>query len=136
MLFGVGVSCLVLYSIVSCLCKNCSGSITSAGEERELICLLWFTCNCVVSVRRGFLFLLILGMGCVILLWHSLVLPYFERMDTCTIVRTNNGSSLYYKLTFIEFGSCYLHYATMTSRKLQASLDYTIKSPFANTCNM
>ena len=47
-------------------------------EKRELICLLLFTCNYsyVVSVRRGFLFLWVLGMGYVILLWHSLSLPY------------------------------------------------------------
>ena len=44
--------------------------------KRELICLLLFTCNYVVSVWRGFLFLWVLGMGCVILLWHSLSLPY------------------------------------------------------------
>ena len=53
MLFGGGVSCRILYSIVSYLYVNCSGSITSAGE-RDLICLLSFTCNYVVSVRRGF----------------------------------------------------------------------------------
>ena len=48
--------------------------------KRELICLLLFTCNHVVSVWRGFLFLLMLGMGYVILLWHSLSPPsnYFE----------------------------------------------------------
>ena len=40
--------------------------------KRELICLLSFTCNYVVSVRKCFLFLWVLGMGCVILLWHSL----------------------------------------------------------------
>ena len=34
--------------------------------------LLLFTCNYVVSVRRGFLFRL----DYVILLWHSLSLPY------------------------------------------------------------
>ena len=45
-------------------------------EKRELICLLSFTCKYVVSVRRGFLFLWVLGMGSVILLWHSLSLPY------------------------------------------------------------
>ena len=45
-------------------------------EKRELICLLLFTCNYVVSVWRGFLFLWVLGMGYVILLWHSLSLPY------------------------------------------------------------
>ena len=44
--------------------------------KRELICLLLFTCNYVVSVWTGFLFLCVLGMGYVILLWHSLSLPY------------------------------------------------------------
>ena len=44
--------------------------------KRELICLLLFTCNYVVSVLRGFLFLWVFGMGYVILLWHSLSLPY------------------------------------------------------------
>ena len=72
MLFGVGVSCCTLYSIVSYLYVSCSGSITSVGEET---CLPMFTCNYVVSVR-GVLFLLVLGMGCIILLCHSLNLPY------------------------------------------------------------
>ena len=44
--------------------------------KRELICLLLFTCNYVVSVWIGFLFLWVLWMGYVILLWHSLSLPY------------------------------------------------------------
>ena len=44
--------------------------------KREVICLLLFTCNYVVFVWRGFLFLLLLGMGYVILLWHSLSLKY------------------------------------------------------------
>ena len=44
--------------------------------KRELICLLLFTCNYVVSVFRGFLFLWVLGISYVILLWHSLSLPY------------------------------------------------------------
>ena len=34
--------------------------------KRELICLLLFTCNYVVSVWRGFLFLWVLAMGYVI----------------------------------------------------------------------
>ena len=34
MLFGVGVSYRILYSIVSYLYVNCSGLITSVGEER------------------------------------------------------------------------------------------------------
>ena len=45
--------------------------------KRELICLLSFACNYVVFVWRGFLFLWVLGMGYVILLWHSMSLPYF-----------------------------------------------------------
>ena len=49
--------------------------------KRELICLLSFTCNYVVFVWRGFLFLLVLGMGYVILLWHSLSLPYNYLLD-------------------------------------------------------
>ena len=40
MLFGVGGSCRILYSFVSYLYESFSGSITSVGEERELICLL------------------------------------------------------------------------------------------------
>ena len=44
--------------------------------KRELICLLLFTCSYVVFVWRGFLFLWVLGMDYVILLWHSLSLPY------------------------------------------------------------
>ena len=30
----------------------------------------------MVSVRGGLLFLLVLGVGCVVLLWHTLSLPY------------------------------------------------------------
>ena len=44
--------------------------------KRELVCLLLFTCNYVVSVWRDFLFLCVPGMGYVILLWHYLSLPY------------------------------------------------------------
>ena len=44
--------------------------------KRELVCLLLFTCYYVVSVWRDFLSLWVLGMGYVILLWHSMSLPY------------------------------------------------------------
>ena len=74
--YEVCVLCHILYYIVIYLFVNCSGSITSFGEERELICLLSFTCYYVIPFRRGFLFLWVLEMGCVILLWHSLSLPY------------------------------------------------------------
>ena len=50
MVFGVGVSCRILYSFVVYLYVSGSGSITSVWEERELICLLLFTCKYVVSV--------------------------------------------------------------------------------------
>ena len=57
--------------------------------KRELICLLLFTCNYVVSVWRGFLFLWVLGMGYDILLWLSLCLPYniFPLFLLCNISR-------------------------------------------------
>ena len=60
--------------------------------KRELICLLLFTCNYVVSVWRGFLFLWVLGMGYVILLWHSLSLPYnyFGVLKACPISAVGN----------------------------------------------
>ena len=71
----MGVSCRVLYSFVVYLYVSVSGSLTSVGEERANFLLL-FTCNYVVFVRRGFLFLWVLGMGYAILLGHSLSLPY------------------------------------------------------------
>ena len=57
------------------ICKRYWINYLGLGKK-ELICLLLFTCNYVVSVRRGFFFLWVLGMGYVILLWHSLSLPY------------------------------------------------------------
>ena len=67
--FGV----ILCYSFVSYLYVSFSGLITSVGE---LIVLLSITRNYVVSVRRCFLFLLVLRIGCANLLWHSLCLPY------------------------------------------------------------
>ena len=50
MLTGVGVSCRFSYSIVSYLYVSCSG----CGRQRELMFLLSFTCNYVVSaIRKG-----------------------------------------------------------------------------------
>ena len=51
--------------------------------KRELICLLLFTCNYVVYVPRGFLFLWVLGMGYVILLYHSHIIILLERGIKC-----------------------------------------------------
>ena len=62
---------------VSGLCTLQSFTVLPRLGKRPLICLLSFACNYVVSVRRGFLFLWVLGIGCVILMWHSLGLPLF-----------------------------------------------------------
>ena len=45
----------------------------SRSAKGWLICLLSITCNYVVFVRRGFLFLLVLGIACVILLFHIII---------------------------------------------------------------
>ena len=60
--------CRNLYSFVVYLYVNGRGSNTSVGEERANLS--------AVSVWRGFLFLWVLGMGYIILFWHSLSLPY------------------------------------------------------------
>ena len=75
MFFGVGVSCRNLYSFVVYLCVGGGGLVASVGGG-GLVCLLLFACDYVISVWGGFLFLWVLGVGCVILLWHSLSLPF------------------------------------------------------------
>ena len=52
MVFGVGVSCRILYSIAICVYVSCSGPVTSVGEENanlsaivyytNLITCMWF----------------------------------------------------------------------------------------------
>ena len=72
--------------------------------KRELICLLKFTCNYVVFVRRGFLFLWVLGMGYVILLWHSLSLPYnyFIRLSGKSQIIKCNGQNTQLQMMFVR----------------------------------
>ena len=86
------------FSVFYCCCflyVSCSGPITSVGDERELICMLSFTCNYAVSVRRGFLSLMVLGIGCVFLLWHSLGLPHnFVLFFRCSI-RVTDANMLF-----------------------------------------
>ena len=65
----------IFNSIVSYLNVAVADQLPRLGK-RELSCLLLFTCNYAISVRRGFLFSLVLGMGSLILLWNSLCLPY------------------------------------------------------------
>ena len=65
---GAFLKCFSIYVIGS-------GSTTSVGEERANLSDVVYL-SYVVSVCRCFLFLWVFGMGCVILLWHSLSLPY------------------------------------------------------------
>ena len=62
--------------------------------KRELICLLLCTCNYVVSVWRGFLFLWVLGMGYIILLWHCLSLPLIILYSIVVYLYVNGSESI------------------------------------------
>ena len=66
--------------------------------KRELICLLFLTCNYVVSVWRGFLLLWVLGMGYVILLLHSLSLPY---------ILSTKRNAMFFGVKIIDFKNCF-----------------------------
>ena len=62
MLIRVGISCCISYSIVSYILYALVDQITSVGEERANF-------SAIVQPKiLWFLFLLVLGMGCVILL--------------------------------------------------------------------
>ena len=54
MLFAVGVSCRILYSMVSYLYLSCNGSCNYLGWEERELSLLSFTCNYVVSYLERF----------------------------------------------------------------------------------
>ena len=78
------------------LVANCSKVFLNIFIKlpRELICLLSFTCNYEVFVWGGFLFLWVLGMGYVILLWHSLSLPYYYYgIHFCATKSSQNNES-------------------------------------------
>ena len=74
MLIRVGISCCFVLLLVTIFVVYCSGSTTSVGEERASFSAI-VSCNFVVFVLGRFLFLLVLGMDCAFLLWHSLGLP-------------------------------------------------------------
>ena len=59
-------SCRNLYSFVVYLYVSGSGSISPVEEERANLSV-FFTCNYMVSVWGGFIFLWVLGMGYAIL---------------------------------------------------------------------
>ena len=62
-----------MYSFVVYLYVNGSGSITSVGEERANLSAVVYLLLCGFCLER---FPFPLGMGYVILLWHSLSIPY------------------------------------------------------------
>ena len=88
--------------------------------KRELICLLSFTCNYVVFVWRGFFFLWVLGMGYVILLWHSLSLPYNYFVDYLFCFRPPNR--LFFRLKNISVVSSIRHSARGNIQNMQNGL--------------
>ena len=60
--------------------------------KRELICLLLFTCNYVVSVGEvSSSSSWVLGMGYVILLWDTLSLPYNYFVTPITTSKRRNS---------------------------------------------
>ena len=71
----MGVSCHVLYSFVVCLYVSVSGSLTSVGEERVKLSAVVYLLLCGFCSER-FPLPLDAWMGYVILLWHTLSLPY------------------------------------------------------------
>ena len=93
MLIGVGVSCCISYSIVSYLYVSFRALITSLGEERASFSAIVYLQLCGFCLE-GFLFILVLGIGCVISLWHSLGLPYnyFEQLAPVCLPRNMTAS--------------------------------------------
>ena len=73
MLIGVDVLCRISYSVVSYLYVHFSVLISLVGEARAIF-LSSFTCFYVVSVWIFYFLLLVLRIGCVIFLKHSLSL--------------------------------------------------------------
>ena len=75
--------------------------------KRELMCLLLFTCNYVVSVWRGFLKLWVFGMFYVLLLWHFLSLPYNDfipvRIKMCTEVNMEEMITIHHEMGHIQY---------------------------------
>ena len=52
MLFGVGASCRILYYFVGYLYVRCSGSVTSAGEERANVSAIVYLKLCGFCSER------------------------------------------------------------------------------------
>ena len=70
------------YFVFYCyLYVSCIGSITSVEKERAIFLLSFAYNQYVVSVLRGFLFNLVLGMGCVISLWHFHIIIFHRNQS-------------------------------------------------------
>ena len=76
MLIGEGISCRFSCSMLVNYMLSVADRLPQL-EKRELLFLLSFTGKHVVSVKKGFFFLLVLGIGCVILLWDTLCLSCY-----------------------------------------------------------
>ena len=90
MLIRVGISCC-LYSVASYLLYAVLDQLPRLGK-RELVFLLLFTCSFVVTVLGRFLFLLVLGMDCAFLLWHSLDLPLIILFPLCILYKKEKAN--------------------------------------------
>ena len=101
--------------------------------KKELICLLSFTCNYVVFVWRDFPFLWVLGMGYVILLWHSLSLPYnyFGLKH-----RHCSNLSILHSTTFLISTLVFCLYLKYRLRKIYIFLNFIIRTLSNTTQNL
>ena len=97
--------------------------------KRELICLLLFTCNYVASVRRGFLFLWVLGMGCS----ERFPLPLGAWDGLCYYIVALPEPSIY--LFYQEIGGClFAKFSLMQLSLFCSSWIYTRKKMSAKFC--
>ena len=111
MLFRVEVLCRFSYNCfydVNCINVSFSGFITSVREERER----------ERSITRTFefsCFLFVLRIGCVILLWHSLSLPYNLSVMILHLRSAIFRAPLILRTRFPDIVSCYKRYDTISA---------------------
>ena len=115
-----------------------TSSLASKRNMKKISCLLLFTCNYVASVWRGFLFLWLLGMGYVILLWHSPSLPYnyfesrhlFKHEDICKQNFTKLSSTFRIKKVQFGYNACqkqwleYVQFSKFTKKQTPSSTQH------------
>ena len=74
MLIGVGVLYRIPLLVIYMYMQALADGFPRFGRGELIFSAIVYLY--MVSVPRSFLFLLVLGIGCIILLWHSPVLPY------------------------------------------------------------